>query len=323
MRLNLPDIESLSRCKNVLIAGMGGGFDIFCSLPLYYELRQRGITVHLANLTFTQTQYAKNTVRVPGAPGETVAGITAQTQSVLLYFPELHLARWLAAEEGGNEPGATIWCFNAPGAVPLFAAYQALIAHLHIDGIILIDGGVDSLMRGDEAEMGTVLEDAFSLSAVYQLQGLTAKVLACIGMGAEQELTHAHVFENIAALTQAGGFLGTCALTPQMEAAQFYQSAVDYAFAQKHQDPSVINASIVSALRGHFGNFHLTERTHGSKLWISPLMSVFWFFDARAVAERNLFLTRLHKSQSFADGVAAIAETRALVPIRPKQRVPL
>ena len=321
MRLNLPDMEKLSRCQNVLIAGMGGGYDIFCGLPLYFELRQRGVNVHLANLTFTQTQYAKNVIQFDPALNQTLCGVTAQTKSVLQYFPELHLARWLA-EQGGT-PEATVWCFNAPGAQPLFAAYQSLVAHLHIDGIVLMDGGVDSLMRGDEAEMGTVLEDAFSLSAVSRLEGLTACVLACVGMGAEQELTHAHVLENIAALTEAGGFLGACSLVPQMECARFYQSAVEHAFAQKHQDPSVINASIVSALSGQFGNFHLTERTKGSRLWISPLMSLFWFFETSAVAERNLFLTRLHRSQSFADGVAAIAECRALVPIRAKSRVPL
>ena len=64
MRLNLPDIENLSRCQNVLIAGMGGGFDVFCGLPLYFELRERGVNVHLANLTFSQMQWAKNVVRI-------------------------------------------------------------------------------------------------------------------------------------------------------------------------------------------------------------------------------------------------------------------
>ncbi len=38
MRLNLPILEQLAPCKNVLIAGMGGGFDVFCGLPLYFEL---------------------------------------------------------------------------------------------------------------------------------------------------------------------------------------------------------------------------------------------------------------------------------------------
>ena len=32
MDLNLPTLNQLSNCKNLLIAGMGGGFDVFCGL---------------------------------------------------------------------------------------------------------------------------------------------------------------------------------------------------------------------------------------------------------------------------------------------------
>lgn len=53
MQLNLPILEQLSACKNLLIAGMGGGFDIFCGLPIYFELQGRGQTVHLANFSFS------------------------------------------------------------------------------------------------------------------------------------------------------------------------------------------------------------------------------------------------------------------------------
>ena len=52
MELNLPIFEHLSSCQNLLIAGMGGGFDIFCGLPIYFELQKRVPQVHLANLSF-------------------------------------------------------------------------------------------------------------------------------------------------------------------------------------------------------------------------------------------------------------------------------
>ena len=41
MDLNLPVLESLLSCKSLLIAGTGGGFDVFCGIPIYYELRKR------------------------------------------------------------------------------------------------------------------------------------------------------------------------------------------------------------------------------------------------------------------------------------------
>lgn len=37
----------------ILIAGCGGGFDIFSGLPLYFALKRAGKTVYLSNYTFS------------------------------------------------------------------------------------------------------------------------------------------------------------------------------------------------------------------------------------------------------------------------------
>jgi hypothetical protein len=316
MRLNLPVWEEIAACENLLIAGMGGGFDVFCGLPIYFELRRHGKTVHLANLTFADVQYAKNAVQL----SDSLVGVTAETKSVLLYFPELHLARWLK-EARGEE--ATVWCLYASAARPLLAAYQMLAEHLSVDGILLVDGGVDSLMRGDEAEMGTVLEDALSLAAVSQLGDMNLRQIACIGMGTEQDLTHAHTLENMSALTEQGAFLGSCALIRKMEAYQAYEAAVTFVHSQRSQDPSIINASIISAAQGKHGDFHLTEKTKGNRLYISPLMPLYWFFDLPAVAERNLFLRELRRSDTRLEAMTALAHCRQLIPSRPATRIPL
>lgn len=39
-----------------------------------------------------------------------------------------------------------------------------------IDCVILVDGGTDSLMRGDEVELGTPTEDMSSIAAIHQLK---------------------------------------------------------------------------------------------------------------------------------------------------------
>lgn len=53
MNLNLPILNQIANCKNLLIGGMGGGFDIFCGLRIYFDLRSLGIKAHLANLSFS------------------------------------------------------------------------------------------------------------------------------------------------------------------------------------------------------------------------------------------------------------------------------
>ena len=87
--------------------------------------------------------------------------------------------------------------------------------------------------------------------------------------------------ENIAALTQTVGFLGCCSLVPQMEAYKAYEEAVLYVQNAPFQDASVINSSIISSAQGYYGNYHLTQKTEGSLLWISPLMPIYCFLTYR------------------------------------------
>jgi len=316
MELNLPIINQLTQCKNLLIAGMGGGFDVFCGLPIYFELQKHGINAHLANFSFSDIE----NVDFGTSLTKTLVGITPEPNRVFPYFPEFHLVNWF--KEKRNED-VTIWCFHKTGAVPLTENYKTLCEHLGIDGILLIDGGVDSLVRGDEAEMGTAIEDLTSLYAVNQLSNIATRLIACIGFGAEQNLSHTHIFENIASLTKAGGFLGSCSLTPHMESYQAYDDAVIYVQSNEFQDPSVINSSIVSAVRGNYGDYHLTEKTRRSQLWISPLMSIYWFFDCYRVVKQNMLLPEIEGTMLFRDALYKVIAKAERIPRRAATRIPL
>jgi hypothetical protein len=52
----LPLFSRLDGSQRVLMAGAGGGFDVFCGLPLYFALRSAGKQVFLGNLTFSSTR---------------------------------------------------------------------------------------------------------------------------------------------------------------------------------------------------------------------------------------------------------------------------
>ena len=85
----LPFSAALADAKTVLLAGCGGGYDIFGGLPLYFALQNAGKTVHLANLSFT-TIYATNGQRI----GEALVKVTHTTTGSTRYFPESHLCLW-------------------------------------------------------------------------------------------------------------------------------------------------------------------------------------------------------------------------------------
>jgi hypothetical protein len=318
MILNLPILDSLNSCKNILITGIGGGFDIYAGLPIYFELRRRGMSVHLANYSFSSIAQIKDGLNL----SPSLHAITAQDtlSGMLAYFPEGHLSRWFYDRLGLE---VTIWGFEKTGVALLYDAYEALVKYHQIDGIIMVDGGFDSLLRGDEAQLGTIVEDSISLCAINALPHIQTKILACIALGAELDITYAHVFENIAVLTDLDAFYGTCSLVRAMESYQLFEDAVLYAQVQVGQDSSVINSSIVSATQGHFGNFHLTEKTRGNRLWISPLMPMYWFFDGRTVAKRNLFLPDMGYTDSVWDVVRLIQNRREHISARKDSRVPL
>lgn len=94
------------------------------------------------------------------------------------------------------------------------------------------------------------------------------------------------------------------------------QSAVLAAHEQPFQGPSVIDASIISAVRGEYGNYHLTEKAHGSRLWISPLMPLYWLYNAPLVIAQHAALAAVRESISFSAWRSPPTFTQARLPIR-------
>src|SRR4051794_1169482 len=88
-----PLFAALAPARRVLIAGAGGGFDIYAGLPLAIALWSAGKDVHLANLSFAQLELLELDVWREND----VAAVTPDTTGLDDYFPERTLARWLAA----------------------------------------------------------------------------------------------------------------------------------------------------------------------------------------------------------------------------------
>jgi len=93
--IGIPAASILEKAETILLAGAGGGYDLYTGLPLYFALRAAGKTVHLANLSFA-TIYASTGKRI----GPALVEINARTTANHAYFPELHLAKWLKDQNG-------------------------------------------------------------------------------------------------------------------------------------------------------------------------------------------------------------------------------
>jgi hypothetical protein len=328
MNLNtLPLFEELEDSQSILLSGCGGGFDVFGALPLYFALREAGKQVHLANFSFSfpelgfplamlQLDYAQRRV------GRSLMSVDADLQPIGTYFPELYLSRWFR-DRGEEVP---VYTFATSGVAPLLEGYQVLADRLGLDAVVLVDGGSDSLMRGDEEDLATPSEDIASIAAVSALQ-VPVKILTCVGFGIDwyHGLCHARVLEATAELAADGGFLGVFSLLSGMPEVELFRQACAYVFDRMPGDESTVASSVISALDGRFGNWHAYPRTKKGELWISPLMSAYWSYRLDAVASRLLYpLDAFLKTQGILDVTKVILDHRkGLDRLRPRISIPI
>jgi hypothetical protein len=108
-----------------------------------------------------------------------------------------------------------------------------------------------------------------------------------------------------------------------MPSYQHFEQAAMYIFDQQPDYPSVISSSVISAVRGEYGNYHLTKRTHGSDLHISPLMPIYWFFDLPTVAKQNLLLSALRLTYTVDEAWAAMQKAKETLAYRKLPEYPL
>ncbi len=266
-------------------------------LPLYFALRAQGKEVLLANLTFTtlsrriaddKSRYCDKCVKV-----------TRNTNAVEKsdsYFPEFYLSRWFWERFEEDVP---IFTFDREvGVSQLSKAYSKICSEHKVDAIVLVDGGTDSLMFGTEEQLGTPVEDQTSIVAVSTVEGVSKKFLISVGFGVDSfhGVSHGLFLENVATLEKDGGYLGCFSIPKDSVEGELYLEG--YRAVAKNMQPSIVCASITDAMLGHFGNYHSTSRTGKSKLFINPLMPIYWTFELEKLVAKIPYTAALRSTSS-------------------------
>ncbi|MGW3087380.1 DUF1152 domain-containing protein [Streptomyces sp. NPDC001108] len=310
-----PLFSRLESAERVLVAGAGGGFDIYAGLPLALSLFHQGKQVQLANLSFST---------LAGLPSASwlapdVAAITPETAPHQAYFPERTLAQWLKLH---GYP-CTVHAFSRVGVQPLRAAYRALIERYDIDAVVLVDGGTDILMRGDESGLGTPEEDLTSVAALDALD-VPERFVVSVGFGVDayHGVSHGLVLENMAALERDGAYLGAFSVSRSTREGALFVDAVAHAQHHTPDHPSIVNGSIAAAVQGAFGDVRFTSRTRGSELFINPLMTLCFAFELEGVARNCHYLDRIEHTQLIRQVSSVIEEFRDEITQRPPRRIP-
>ncbi len=309
--MKIPFFDKLDSAEKVLIAGAGGGYDMISGMPLYHYLRALGKEVVLANLSFSQLRWTNNRFVMPN-----LYEITEKSDHVR-YFPEKHLRDWLVKR---GECPPPIYALETSGVQKIAAIYRHLIEIHHIDSVILADGGTDSLMFGDEEQVGTIVEDSCSILALYEAtkNSDVKTYLSAIGFGVEHDLNHHACLENISTLTRAGDYLGAFSLTQEMPEGKAFIELVNYLNHVGYRS-SIVTNNVKAAMQGEFGNFHSVERAKSTEQFISALMNIYWCFNVSGIAERIVFKNEVVKSQTIEEFVEGYTCYRNAHPRRKSQ----
>lgn len=291
--LNLPLSvnKKLESAQNILIVGAGGGQDVLCGLPLYYTFLKQGKKVHLANLTHTDFKTLGEHSE-PIVLNNTVLGATGIIKMPSTSFVEGYLAQYFKVALGEDK---VVWMINRTHVKELKTAFERLVDYLKIDAIILVDGGIDSVMRGDEGRNNLTkkfVDTTLMLSTIEQLESLKENVLL---MSFSRSLEKNDVVNNnISVVYSQGGFYGGGYLLNHMKSYKLMREA--YLYLQNNGNISVEIEQIIKITES---NFDELEKK------VPPIQ--FFLFNPLALSYNNIVIHKLIELNSYYDIVQEIA----------------
>jgi len=182
---------------------------------------------------------------------------------------------------------------------------------LGLDALLVVDGGVDGLFRGDEHDLGSPSIDAVSMVAGTLCSiSETYYVMTAFGTeGVNKEVSHAQALERISDVVRLGGFHGVCALVPQDPVACLFDKAVDAIYvhtAARHHSNMV--DSLRAGYRGAFGDTAFNSKTQVHPVWVSPLTSLYWFLDLAKTAHLKLYFDAIATTGDFTQVTEAVKQ---------------
>ncbi len=291
--LNLPISISkkLENCNNILIVGAGGGSDILCGLPLYYSFLKQGKKVHLANLTHTDFKTI-NEHAEPIVLNNSVFGATSLIKVPSQNYVEGYLSQYFKSALNEEK---TVWMINRTHISELKKAFERLVEHLKIDGIVLVDGGVDSIMRGDEGKeilTNKFIDTSLVLSIVQQMEMMSDKIIfaACNDNSKNSRIIN----NNISNISLQGGFFGGCYVVDYMNSYKLMKSAYMY---------ENINGNILPNIKKFIKLTDSDFEEGDEKLGLVQYL----FFNPQALVYNNVVIHKVLDASSYYDIIQIIA----------------
>ncbi len=280
--------------KNVLLVGCGGGFDFIHGMLLYPALMELNKNVVIGSYSFGLTDKINcEMLNIPGINDIQIKLCTGSITPDPHYAPEINVCRYLDAVYPETLHSVYAYYARDFNVGKLKRLYEYLCEKHSVDCIIAVDGGSDSLMTGDEAGLGDVIEDLVSVTAISLLSCDIPKLLFTVGLGADRfnDVSDASALRAVSELQRIGGYLGSLGLDNSAASFIFYKNCIEYIY-DKQTFRSTVAGFILGGIEGYYGNEEVPvylNRKFKSKdkfaFW--PVMGFLFAFDIVKVAERS------------------------------------
>ena len=300
--------KKVQESSGVLIVGCEGGYNVLNALPIYFAVESMQKPVVLCNMSLAslKNSLAPVVLKDPGISQSPILYLVSSTSEFTQsgtkakeYFPEKYLCEWFSAQ--GQE--VQIYCTERTGPKNLSLCYSKICEAHNLNLILLVDHGSDSLLAGNEKEIGTYLEDMLTIIAAQRTG--TEAVLCNLVLGYDRHsgVSDCSSFRALAEVTAAGGALGNCSLGKKMPEVQKYVQACEFV---EHRMPWTNGQGLFlrNALEGNFGHvdlYHLPHRT-----FINPIMTQIFFSDLKAVVGRIKFWEYVEDCNTASEVVSGI-----------------
>lgn len=316
--------------KVVMLCGTGGGFDFVHSALLVPQLKKLGKRLVFLSYSFGDPSNLENVDVVFEKPLCVRLKPETSTTSIR-YAPEMGYKSLLDETYPDDSPHHMMACYARDFTISsLSALYKQIVDEYSVDALVMIDGGSDSLMRGDEHGLGDPIEDAVSVGAGASLRTVPWKFLCAVGVGADRfnKVSDGSTLRAIAELTAAGGFRGSSSVEgPEDPALIFYRNVLDRIYSQQ-SFRSVLSSLILASGMGQYGL--IVPQLSGKRVsedmpaYVWPMMSMLFVFDVDSVARRSLCVKWLEPARSEAENQYLLMQGRARLgdQLRPFESMP-
>lgn len=278
--------------KTVLLAGCGGGYDVFGSLLLYFRLIPVAKSVLLTNFSFVGRESADQAVREGHGKQLSKFGYCFSSYPEGLatrFFPEGQLAMTIKHEVHA------ILIHEDPALEEILEAYETILKQSGpVDAIFLVDGGCDVLMTGCEEGLGTPVEDMMNLAAIHALPGIPSDNKYLVVVGADVDCAHGIMHQDLESRMQV--------LAPSLVLSHVLSIADsgvrDYERAVLNCQPqhSIVQSLVLAAVNGHRGLFtppHLVSRIGENIVPLTERLCTMFIYPLRQIYGDVLYMDQI------------------------------